>query len=145
MRRDLGIPPVMNSAPPPPAFTIETHELDREVTRVGLSGEVGLAVAAELRQRLDELINDGHPRLLVDLSDATFIDSTGLEVLLDTARQLRRPRGRFAVLCPDPDMRSLFQLVGHNLIFPVDESLDKALGHLVARPRFTRRPRQREL
>jgi anti-sigma B factor antagonist len=135
----------MSSAPLPSAFAIETDQLDRDVTRVGLSGEVGIAVAGELQHTLDELIQEGHPRLLVDLSEATFIDSAALEVLLDTARQLRRPRGRFAVLCPDPNMRSLFQLVGHNLIFPVDETLDRALAHLAARPRFTRRPRPREL
>jgi len=135
----------MNRAPSPAAFEIETHELDPSVTHVSLSGEVGLAVAPELQRKLDELIGAEHPRLLVDLTDATFIDSAALQVLLDTARQLRRPRGRFAVLCPDADMRSLFQLVGHNLIFPVDATLDRALAHLVARPRFTTRPRQREL
>jgi anti-sigma B factor antagonist len=135
----------MNSASSPAGFAIEMQKLDRDVTHVALSGEVTLAVAPELRQRLDELMSADHPRILVDLTDTTFLDSTALQVLLDTARELRRPRGRFAVLCPDPDLRSLFQLVGLNLIFPVDATLDRALAHLVARPRFTQRKRQREL
>src|SRR3954452_18580083 len=137
----MGIQSLMNGPTPSPAFEIETQNLDRGVTQVALSGEVGIAVAPELRAQLDALIGEDHPRLLVDLSEATFIDSAALQVLLDTARELRRPRGRFAVLCPDPDMRALFQLVGHNLIFPVDDTLDKALGHLVARPRFATRRR----
>jgi anti-anti-sigma factor len=135
----------MTGAPSPTGFAIETEKLDRDVTHVALSGEVTLAVAPELRHTLDELRSADHPRILVDLTDTTFLDSTALQVLLDTARELRRPRGRFAVLCPDPDLRSLFQLVGLNLIFPVDPTLEKALAHLVARPRFTSRRKPREL
>jgi anti-sigma B factor antagonist len=78
-------------------------------------------------------------RLLVDLSQATFIDSTGVGVLLGTVRRLRRRRGRLAVLCPHPFMQELFHLLGHNWIFPVEDTMERALTHLGAGPRFPRR------
>jgi len=109
---------------------IKTSDLDRGVTRVHLVGEVDIATAERLQGALDDLIRDGHTRLLVDLTEVSFIDSTGLGVLLHTVKQLRRRRGRLVVLCPDPTMRALFELVGHNLLFPVDETLEKALTHL---------------
>ena len=115
---------------------IKTSDLDRGVTRVHLVGEVDIATAERLQRALDDLIRDGHTRLLVDLTDVSFIDSTGLGVLLHTVKQLRRRRGRLVVLCPDPTMRGLFELVGHNLLFPVDETLERALTHL--RPRRSR-------
>jgi anti-sigma B factor antagonist len=115
---------------------VKTSNLDRGVTRVHLVGEVDIAIAERLQRALDDLIRDGHKRLLVDLTDVTFIDSTGLGVLLHTVKQLRRRRGRLVVLCPDPTMRALFELVGHNLLFPVDETLERALSHL--RPRRSR-------
>jgi anti-sigma B factor antagonist len=114
----------------------EISTLDRGVTRVRLTGELDIATAPQLRQSLDDLVREGHTRLLIDLSDATFIDSTGLGVLLHTVKQLRRRHGRLAVLCPDPAMRGLFELVGHNLLFPVDETLDRALAHLRPPRRF---------
>jgi anti-sigma B factor antagonist len=119
----------------------EIHSLDRGVTRVRLTGEVDIATAPRLQQTLDELVREGHTRLLIDLSDATFIDSTGLGVLLHTVKQLRRRRGRLAVLCPDRAMRDLFELVGHNLLFPVDDTLEHALAHLRPRRHFARSAR----
>jgi anti-sigma B factor antagonist len=91
---------------------------------------VDAAVAAPIQQALANLVREGHTRLLIDLTDVSFIDSTGLGILLHTVKKLRRRRGRLAVACPDPTMRQLFELVGHNLLFPVDETVDQALHHL---------------
>jgi anti-sigma B factor antagonist len=116
---------------------IQINNLDRGVTQVRLAGEVDAGIAQPLQQSLDGLVQDGHIRLLIDLADVSFIDSTGLAVLLHTMRQLRRRRGKLAVACPNPAIRELFELVGHNLLFPVDETVDEALAHLL--PRSSRR------
>jgi anti-sigma B factor antagonist len=114
----------------------ETSKLDQGVTQVRLTGEVDAGIARQLQVALEELVREGHNRLLVDLSDVSFIDSTGLGVFLFMVKRLRRRRGRLAVYCPNPVMRELFELVGHNLIFPVDETLDAAHAHLRPRRRF---------
>jgi anti-sigma B factor antagonist len=113
-----------------PDSLFKTRRLDRGLTQVSLSGELDLGVAVVLRQAIDDLIRDGQVRLLIDLSDVSFLDSTALGVLLNTAKKLRRRHGRLAVVCPNPIMRQLFELVGHNMLFPVDESVDQALAHL---------------
>jgi anti-sigma B factor antagonist len=104
-----------------------------------LSGAVDIAVAGELRRELVKLVRDGHTRLLIDLSAVHFIDSTGLGVLLHIVKRLQPQHGRLAVACPDPTMRRLFELIGHNLLFPVDQSVDQALAHLAPRRRLPRR------
>jgi anti-sigma B factor antagonist len=121
---------------PDPLLQIST--LEGGVTRVRLTGEIDLPVEQDLRQALEELIRRGHTRLLVDLSDVSFIDSSGLGVLLHVQGLLRH-RGGLAVVCPDPAMRGMFELVGLNLLFPVDETLDQATHHLTPRRRFGRR------
>ena len=114
--------------------------LDSGVTHVKLSGAVDIAIAGELRRELVKLVRAGHRRLLIDLSDVGFIDSTGLGVLLHIVKRLEPRRGRLAVACPDPTMRRLFELIGHNLLFPVDESVDRAFAHLVPRRTSARKP-----
>jgi anti-anti-sigma factor len=116
-------------------------ELEGDVTRVSLEGEIDLAVESRLREALAELSGDGRRRLLIDLTDVTFIDSAGLGVLLDTAKRFRR--GRFVVACPDKAMRGMFELVGLNLLIPVDGSVDDALHHIRPRRRSARRPQTR--
>jgi anti-sigma B factor antagonist len=113
--------------------------LDRGMTQVCLVGEVDASNADELRQSLADLVRQGNTRLLIDLTDVDFIDSTGLGVLLHTVKELRAQRGSLTVACPNPTIRELFELVGHNLLFPVDETVDQALAHLRPRRRFARR------
>lgn len=99
--------------------------------------------ARALQQSLEGLVRDGHTRLLIDLTDVSFIDSTGLGVLLHVVKRLRRRRGTLAVCCPDPTMRGLFELVGHNLLFPVEETFDKALRQVTPRRRLATRRGER--
>jgi anti-anti-sigma factor len=123
-------------------FRSEISAVDRGVTRVALAGDLDIAAARALQQSLEGLIRRGHTRLVVDLTDVAFIDSTGLGILLRTNQELRRKRGgRLAVVCPDPAMRELFELVGHNMLFPVDDTLEKALLHVSPSRRFA--PRRR--
>jgi anti-sigma B factor antagonist len=119
-------------------FRIAIHDLPADARQVMLSGDVDARAAPELKDCLLGLFERGHNRIVVDLSDASFLDSTALGVLLDTARQLRQRRGRLVVFCPHPHMRELFELVGHNMIFPVEETLEKAQRHLGGRRRFAR-------
>lgn len=46
--------------------------------RVGITGELDLATAPELNRMLNHLADDGHERVLIDLSELQFMDSTGL-------------------------------------------------------------------
>lgn len=119
-------------------FRIAIHDLPAHAKQVGLSGDVDARAAPELKECMLGLFERGHTRILVDLSDAAFIDSTALGVLLDTARRLRQRRGRLVVLCPHPHMRELFELVGHNMIFPVEETRERAQRQLGGRRRFAR-------
>jgi anti-sigma B factor antagonist len=120
-------------------FRIAVESLDQGIARIRVAGDVDVRAAPDLKERLDGLVQEGHSRLLVDLSEAVFIDSTALGVLLATVRELRKRRGRLAVFCPDPAMHELFELVGHNLIFPVESTFERALRHLGGRRRFPRR------
>jgi anti-sigma B factor antagonist len=115
---------------------IEIASLEKDVTHVHLYGEVDAGSAEELQRAFAELLRDGHTRLLVDLTDVSFIDSTALGILLHTMKRLRRRRGKLAVACPDDAMRNLFELVGYNLLFPVDESVERAASHLQSRRRL---------
>lgn len=111
-------------------FRIST--LNGAITRVSVVGELDLAAAPRLLTLLEELVRSGHTTLLVDLTEVTFLDSSGLAILLRTHQQLQRSSGRLAVLCPDARKRHLFELVGHNLIFPVEGTLTAAAARLPA-------------
>jgi anti-sigma B factor antagonist len=71
---------------------------------------------------------------VVDLSEATFIDSTTLGVLLGTLKRLRTVGGEIALVCTDRNIRKIFEITLLDRVFPLFESRDAAVS---AGPRST--------
>jgi anti-sigma B factor antagonist len=74
--------------------TIETRSPRSDAVVVVLGGEHDLASADELEQTLDRCL-DLYPHLIVDISNATYIDSSTIGVLLRANRRAEREEQRF--------------------------------------------------
>src|SRR5207253_753431 len=69
-------------------FSLSTEKLDAGADYVvSLGGEVDLYTAPELKQELHRLVGEGASRLVIDMSETTFIDSTTLGVLLSVVKR----------------------------------------------------------
>jgi anti-sigma B factor antagonist len=108
----------------------ESHKADSIVIK--LQGEVDLYAAPELKDHVNRAIESGKTKLVLDLSEATFIDSTTLGILVSGMKRLRPRGGMLAVLCPDPTMARIFDITGLNRMFSVHETLESALAALDA-------------
>ena len=63
-----------------------TVRSERGVVIAAVTGDIDMSTVAGLRERLSGLVDSGQP-LILDLNRVTFIDSTGLGVLVATARR----------------------------------------------------------
>ena len=108
----------------------ESHRADSIVIK--LQGEVDLYAAPELKDHVNRAIESGKNKLVLDLSEATFIDSTTLGILVSGMKRLRPRGGMLAVLCPDPTMARIFDITGLNRMFSVHDTLEGALAALDA-------------
>ena len=97
-------------------------------------GEVDVLTAPQLGRRLLGLADDGKTRMVVDLSMVTFMDSTGLGVLLDALRQLTSRHGSLALVCPTERVLRPFQVSGLVGYLPIFSSREAALGGLARVP-----------
>jgi anti-sigma B factor antagonist len=95
-------------------------------------GEVDVLTAPQLGSRLLGLADAGKTLMVVDLSKVTFMDSTGLGVLLDALRQLAIRHGRLALVCPTERILRPFQVSGLVGRLPIFTSREAALGGLAA-------------
>jgi anti-sigma B factor antagonist len=108
-------------------FEIEDQALDPTTTVLNLRGEVDLYAAPELKRHVDGAIRRGKRRVILDLSDATFIDSTTLGIMVGGMKRLRPAGGALSVICPNPGMAKLFEITGLNRVFRVYETREEAL------------------
>ncbi|WP_369390028.1 STAS domain-containing protein [Streptomyces sp. CG1] len=66
-----------------------------------VSGELDLMTSPILRQRVHDVVAEGHHSLVVDLSDVFFCDSSGVGVLVAARRLIRSCQGRLRLILPD--------------------------------------------
>lgn len=104
-------------------FLISSRWLANGTFVVAAGGEVDLHRAPELERALAGPLAEGATQLVVDLSEATFVDSTALHVFLRAARQLEREAGELIVVVPDPNVRKVFEITGVGRFFSVVSSL----------------------
>lgn len=95
---------------------------------VAIGGEVDHHSAPGLRSSIFAAMRENSSDIVVDLSEATFIDSTALGVLLDARRRLI-PSGRLlSVVCADRNILRLFELTALDRLFGIFPSLAEALA-----------------
>jgi anti-sigma B factor antagonist len=115
-----------------PDFGMTEAPVDAHTHVVEPHGEVDVLTAPQLGRRLLSLTDEGKTSVVVDLSLVTFIDSTGIGVLLNALRQITRRNGRLVLVCPSERTLRPFEitgLVGHLRIVATRE---EALGALTA-------------
>lgn len=74
-------------------------------------GEVDLATAPELERALDTAIEDGYTDIRVEVSEVTFLDARGLQVLVSAAERLE-PDGMLRLLNPSHRVCRVLQITG---------------------------------
>jgi anti-sigma B factor antagonist len=89
-----------------------SSEVDRSLAIVAAVGEIDLATVPLLRQAISDHIVAGHVHLLLDLTDVSFIDSTGLGVLVGTGKKIARLGGSTRVVCDNPRILRLLRITG---------------------------------
>ncbi|HLU71923.1 MAG TPA: STAS domain-containing protein [Nonomuraea sp.] len=94
---------------------------------VSLAGEVDADNVSRVRQCLADAVRAHGPRLVVDLTGLTFIDTTGLGVLVRQLADLRERDGTMALVAPDGQVLRRLRRTNLAPLFPIYDTLSQAL------------------
>jgi anti-anti-sigma factor len=103
----------------PFAIRIETRD---RVARLGLSGELDLAAAPVLHDQLVRSEEDGCAAIVLDLPELTFMDCSGLRVLLAASDRARANGHRLVLMGPRLFARQVLEIVGAQLLLDEQET-----------------------
>ena len=107
---------------------IRSERLQNRDLLISLYGQVDYSQADELRAQLANVIESEQSDLLVDLSDASFIDSSILGALLGAQKRLRTDGGRLALVITHPDVRRVFAITTLDRVFTIYPTRKDALA-----------------
>ena len=106
-----------------------TTEARDGVTLVTLGGELDIYTVAGFRQDLEEVDPAARP-LVIDLSDVTLLDSSGLGALVSLLNRARTGDGQLGLIRPHRRLRRVFEITGLRRAFVFGDDLDGVLAAL---------------
>ena len=113
---------------PAGAFTVEARPAPEGISLAELSGELDIAATSEVRSCVDEAA--GRLGLVLDLSGATFVDSSMLKELLRASAELSRYETRLVLAGITPAVRRVLDLTRTTELFTLADDQAAALALL---------------
>ena len=86
---------------------------------LALEGEIDLHRSPQVKESLELLIEQMVPRILIDLSAVSYIDSSGLAVLIETMQRIVAYGGKFALFGLRDGVRGIFEIARLDQIFQI--------------------------
>jgi anti-sigma B factor antagonist len=111
---------------------IDDETLDGGAHLVVVTGELDMASTGGLRRRCEAALLDHAPRLVVDLTAVTHMDSSGLAELLSAHQRAAGLHGRLALVVGSPAIRRMLEIRGVDGLFTIASTREDALAALAA-------------
>jgi len=93
---------------------------------VSPQGRLNMAAARRLKEVLDGLVSDGTTRIVVDMEQTTFLDSSGLGALIAGLKSARQAGGDLRVARPTEAVRTVFSLTNLDRVLKPRDSVEGA-------------------
>jgi len=96
-----------------------------------VGGEVDFEVSPQLKARMMRTIKAGRRRLVLDLSDVTFIDSTAIGVIAGAGEKVDEAGGgSLAIVCTHEKVMQIFEITGLDSVITVHPTREEAVAAL---------------
>jgi anti-sigma B factor antagonist len=112
----------------------------RDVTRVVVGPQLGVANRQEFKDLVLTELTHGARKLLIDFGPTTYIDSSGLGVLVSVSKKVRELQGELRLLNLGEELRALFRLTLLDKMFQFDMDTPPG-GEATAGSRVPLKPR----
>lgn len=108
-------------------MAISTAQEAGDVTVVTVEGQLIVANRQELKQVIQDALEAGARKFVLDFGPTAYIDSSGLGALVSINRKVREQGGELRLAGLNEDLRSLFELTKLDTLFLIADSATQAL------------------
>ena len=115
------------------ALTIKTRSMEK-VCVLDLSGNLTVEAVAQLREAIQGQLSNGERKFLLNLGEVSYIDSSGLGVLVWAYTSVRNKGGDVKLLSLTAKVKDLMQMTKLLTVFDTYDSESRAIGALTGWP-----------
>ncbi|HEU4326464.1 MAG TPA: STAS domain-containing protein [Roseiflexaceae bacterium] len=109
-----------------PSMNMSLETLPQGVTLVRLAGRLDLVVASKVKQSLTIAAHAGQHRLVIDLGEVSFMDSSGLGTLIGGLKAARLAGGDLRIARPREQARGIFRLTSLDRVLTLYPTIEEA-------------------
>jgi anti-sigma B factor antagonist len=100
-------------------MTFHTTQAQHDVTVVTVEGQLIVANRHELKQIVQDALDQGARHFVIDFTPTAYIDSSGLGALVSMSKRVRQAGGDLRLAGLNEDLRSLFELTKLDTLFAI--------------------------
>ena len=89
-------------------------------TIVVLTGEIDVSTSGRVREVLIAISSSGENKVVVDMTNVTFLDSTGLAALVGPLKRFRSMNGEIALRSPSRSVLKVLEITGLTRVFTIE-------------------------
>lgn len=105
--------------------------LPSDIEMLKIAGQVVLGPESErIEKTVEELIQDGRRKFIVDISEVPYVDSSGLGILVGSAGRVREAGGQFRIVGMQDSVRRLFRITEVDVVLELEETVEEARADL---------------
>jgi anti-sigma B factor antagonist len=112
------------------AFALSRESLGGAVAAITVHGELDMLTVPELRSALGAELAAGTTRIVLDLTDVSFIDSVSLAAIVNAKRQLGADGRLGVVIAPDSYTMLIFEIGGMEAVVELFSTREDAVAQL---------------
>ncbi|MBK9927825.1 MAG: STAS domain-containing protein [Anaerolineales bacterium] len=109
---------------------LDYTELESGIRLIKLSGRLDMNGTYSVEVQFVNHCSGGNVRMIVDLSDVSFLSSVGIPMLVNNAQAVTSRGGKFVLLRPQESVASVLELVGVTQVIPIYNDLHMAVASL---------------
>jgi len=93
-----------------------------------IDGEIDINTAPDIKRAFDRLVSKKEPKIIINLSRVTYVDSSGLATLVEVLKNMRAYGGRMKLTNMAPKIKSLFEITKLEKLFEIMSDEEDAIS-----------------
>lgn len=106
-------------------------EIKNDLTICYVDGEIDINSSPDVKKSFDKLIARKTPKIVVDFSKVTYVDSSGLATMVEILKNMKAYGGRLRLTSLSPKIKSLFEITKLERLFDIVADAEEAISTFI--------------
>ncbi|MBS7298860.1 MAG: anti-sigma F factor antagonist [Eubacteriales bacterium] len=103
---------------------------EKNTLLVEITGELDHHTATKIRTKIDNAISKDYKNIIFDFSALTFMDSSGIGMIMGRYKKILKYDGKMTIVSPKPQVKRILEISGLMNIVTLETSINKALKRM---------------